>query len=219
MATAGGGRSSSSPGSGDSVAMAHPRVMLTTQGITTPELVGTFSQLLHEAAAGELPVIALVITAALAPCSLHPCVDGESTSAVAREAPSAAESMAALKDAKGLIDAKALSEQVGARMVMVDAAHDSLDEMRSALHRSHCVYVLGGNTFWLQYHMQRSGLNELIRQRVLEHGVLYVGCSAGSIVAGQSITPAFWKGWDNPNVVSNWDWSQPHTTKGACAGD
>ena len=48
-------------------------------------------------------------------------------------------------------------------------------------------------------------MDKLVRQRV-GAGALYVGCSAGSIVAGESISTAFWKGWDDPAVApADWE--------------
>jgi peptidase E len=59
--------------------------------------------------------------------------------------------------------------------------------------------------------MQRSGLDELVRRRVLDEGAVYVGCSAGSIVAGATIQPAHWKGWDDPQAggeLAEVEWSE-----------
>ena len=54
------------------------------------------------------------------------------------------------------------------------------------------------------------GLDKLIRSRVAA-GALYVGCSAGAIVAGRSAATALWKGWDNPAAASETDWSDPQS--------
>jgi len=40
----------------------------------------------------------------------------------------------------------------------------------------------------------------------LDQGVVYVGVSAGAIVAGKTAEIALWKGWDNPNVVPKVDY-------------
>ena len=81
-----------------------------------------------------------------------------------------------------------LSIRLGAQVELIDCALDDTDGMLETLQRCHCIYVLGGNTFYLLHHMRRSGLDSLVRRRV-EQGALYVGCSAGSIVAGRSIVP------------------------------
>ena len=54
------------------------------------------------------------------------------------------------------------------------------------------------------------GLDRLIRSRVAA-GALYVGCSAGAIVAGRSAATALWKGWDDPAAASATDWSDPQS--------
>ncbi len=48
------------------------------------------------------------------------------------------------------------------------------------------VYVHGGNTFYLLQEMQRTGFKNSI-QRFIAHGGLYIGSSAGAIVAGPRI--------------------------------
>jgi dipeptidase E len=55
------------------------------------------------------------------------------------------------------------------------------------------VYVEGGNTFALLHHLRLSGFDSIL-QTLVEEGVIYVGLSAGSIVAGSSIEFAVWKG-------------------------
>ena len=46
--------------------------------------------------------------------------------------------------------------------------------------------------------MHRCGVHNLVRRRVLNDGCVYVGQSAGAIVAGATIRPAYRKGWDDP---------------------
>ena len=164
----------------------HPRIFLTTRGITA-DLVATFSRVLNQVAAGEKPTIAVIFTAMMA-------------------TPQSSASALALEKVQEQVQ---LLSTLGARIDLIDCAHDSEETMAEVLQRSHCIYVLGGNTFYLLHHMRRSGLDELVRRRVLEQGALYVGCSAGSIVAGRSISTAFWKGWDDPAVVPSADWSEP----------
>ena len=173
------------------------RVILTTRGITE-DLAPTFVKLLREVSAGEEPTIAVIVTATMAgPAAQFSERRGE-----------VLESAAAKPDA--LIRVEELSMRLGARVELVDAAHDSPAMMEEVLGRSHCIYVLGGNTFYLLHHLRRSGLDAVVQRRVLEEGAVYVGCSAGSIVAGRSISTAFWKGWDDPKVVSeSVDWSAP----------
>ena len=64
------------------------------------------------------------------------------------------------------------------------------------------IYVDGGNTFWLHHCMEKGGYCSLLRDLCCgERHVVYCGSSAGAILAGASMEPATWKGWDDPRVV------------------
>ena len=49
-----------------------------------------------------------------------------------------------------------------------------------------------GNTYNLAYHLSNSGGAELIKELVVG-GTVYIGSSAGAIMAGRTIQMAFWK--------------------------
>ena len=73
----------------------------------------------------------------------------------------------------------ALVAQAGladSKLLLVDAARDTPDEMAAALQQAACIFVLGGNTFYLWHHMRTSGLSELIRRRVVDDGAADCGC-------------------------------------------
>lgn len=95
--------------------------------------------------------------------------------------------------------------------------HDSRQEEKTfcssiigdTLRNASALYVDGGNTFYLQYHLHRNHFWQQLRQRFYEKNnildnnsntFLYMGCSAGAIVAGKSIKTAYWKGWDSPDI-------------------
>jgi len=190
---------------------AEPRLILTTGGLTTPELKQRFCNLLAQAHAerGSGPLtVAVIVTAALAvaqpppPPQLEPPADG-----MPPPDPLAQRREEVAASARSLVAQAGLSSD--AHVLMVDAARDERDDMEKALARSACIMVLGGNTFYLWHHMVRSGLAAIVRRRVVDDGALYVGLSAGSIVAGRSISTAFWKGWDDPTVVPDCDWTTP----------
>jgi len=88
----------------------------------------------------------------------------------------------------------------------IDCAKDDAARLEESIRSASCVWVTGGNTFFLWHHMVQSGTAALIANRVAD-GCLYVGQSAGSIVAGESIETAYWKGWDDPAVVPGADWT------------
>lgn len=59
------------------------------------------------------------------------------------------------------------------------------EELYEALNSTDAIFVGGGNTFYLSYWMQKSGLFELLPKLV--ETIVYAGISAGSMVAGQSL--------------------------------
>jgi dipeptidase E len=50
------------------------------------------------------------------------------------------------------------------------------------------IYVLGGNAFYLLEQIQKSGCADYLHSRVGE-GMIYIGHSAGSVIAGPDIAP------------------------------
>lgn len=79
--------------------------------------------------------------------------------------------------------------------------------------RPHLIYVDGGNTFWLRYCMEKGNYLSLIRDACTGPNAtsVYLGKSAGAIVAGNTVGTATWKEWDDPSVVPEMtsfeDWS------------
>ncbi len=63
-----------------------------------------------------------------------------------------------------------------------------------------CVYVCGGNTFYLLKKVRESGFDKVL-ERFLKENKLYVGVSAGSILAGPSIEIAGWGSEGDQNDV------------------
>ena len=64
------------------------------------------------------------------------------------------------------------------------------------------VYLEQGNTYYLLYQIRRTQLDQSLRT---SPGALYVGASAGAIVAGRTIRICQWKNWDNPGHGTWWD--------------
>ncbi len=73
------------------------------------------------------------------------------------------------------------------------------------------VYVCGGNSFYILDRIRKTGLNRAIRSFV-RNGGLYVGVSAGSIIAGKDIEIAGWGSDGDPNEISLRDLRGLHFT-------
>merc|ERR1712087_1051095 len=56
---------------------------------------------------------------------------------------------------------------------IIDCANDAPDRLLDVISRASCVWVTGGNTFYLWHHLRRSGLVAPLRCR-LQQGALYV---------------------------------------------
>lgn len=87
------------------------------------------------------------------------------------------------KDRKALIDA-------GLEVKDYTLTDKSKEEVQKALRMIDVVCVGGGNTFYLLEKMRACAFEELIIEFMTD-GKVYIGSSAGSIVAGPDIYPAY----------------------------
>ena len=176
-----------------------PRLLLTSSGLSTSDLERSFHRMLDKACAqgNEERSIALLVTAAMAPSSDN-----------SRRSPG---ELRRRRWADARKKGRELEAKLGVPVQCLDCARiDAINDVEQALERAACIWVSGGNTFFLWHWMKTSGVADLIKQRVMSDGVLYVGQSAGAIVAGRSISTALWKGWDDPTVVPDVDWGIDH---------
>lgn len=62
------------------------------------------------------------------------------------------------------------------------------------------VYVCGGNTYYILDRIRKVGLDKSLK-RFVKNGGVYVGVSAGSIIAGRDISIAGWGSEGDPNDI------------------
>jgi len=67
----------------------------------------------------------------------------------------------------------------------------SKDQLKAYLNPFNYVYLSGGNTAYLLEQSQKSGFISLIKELVQEKGKVYIGTSAGSIIAGPRLPDYF----------------------------
>eukprot|EP00746_Dinoflagellata_sp_MGD_P130661 gnl/MRDRNA2_/MRDRNA2_64566_c0_seq1.p1 gnl/MRDRNA2_/MRDRNA2_64566_c0~~gnl/MRDRNA2_/MRDRNA2_64566_c0_seq1.p1 ORF type:complete len:391 (-),score=80.25 gnl/MRDRNA2_/MRDRNA2_64566_c0_seq1:591-1763(-) len=81
---------------------------------------------------------------------------------------------------------------------VIDYSHPAFDksQYKEQLKKVNVLLVDYGNTYALNYWMRRRGETEIIKQRVYNGELLYVGAGAGSILAGESIKTVLWKNDD-----------------------
>eukprot|EP00614_Pseudopedinella_elastica_P033492 CAMPEP_0172617426 /NCGR_PEP_ID=MMETSP1068-20121228/70244_1 /TAXON_ID=35684 /ORGANISM="Pseudopedinella elastica, Strain CCMP716" /LENGTH=251 /DNA_ID=CAMNT_0013423185 /DNA_START=319 /DNA_END=1074 /DNA_ORIENTATION=- len=100
--------------------------------------------------------------------------------------------------------------QLEAEFVDVSDPKCTTEMVRSLVETADVVYVEGGNTFFLAHHLRRVQFKDAILGS--KRNPVYVGISAGAIVAGGSIAPAKWKGWDK--AIPEVDTSDPAQLEG-----
>ncbi len=88
----------------------------------------------------------------------------------------------------------------GFAVTPLDLDTDSPQDIETKVSHAQMIVGAGGNTYYLLYHMRRSGFDSLLR-RYLERGGIYVGSSAGSCVCTPDI--AYIGDQDDPQLAPN----------------
>ncbi len=90
--------------------------------------------------------------------------------------------------------------ELGFEITEVDLKQENEKSLSEKLEKFDVVYVEGGNTFYLLKYVKESGFDKAI-SKFLEGGGIYVGVSAGTMIAGLNIESAGWKHMDK-NIVN-----------------
>jgi len=89
-----------------------------------------------------------------------------------------------------------LMKEAGFNVEDVDIEGKNKNQLLKILESVDIIYVQGGNTYYLLKQMRKSGFDKIIK-KLLTKGIIYIGVSAGSIVAGETIQTAGWLGDKN----------------------
>ena len=76
--------------------------------------------------------------------------------------------------------------ELGFKIVEVDLEQENEASLNNKLENSEVVFIEGGNTFYLLKYIWESGFDKALKL-FLDKGGVYIGVSAGSIVAGLNI--------------------------------
>ncbi len=92
-----------------------------------------------------------------------------------------------------------IMKEVGFNVEEIDIEGKKESEVMKLLELKDIIFVEGGNTFYLLKAMRRCNFERVIK-KLLKLGKVYIGVSAGSIVAGRTIETAGWGNADK-NLV------------------
>jgi len=85
-------------------------------------------------------------------------------------------------------------ENLGMIIDELEISTASFEEIRSKLEKNDCIYITGGNTFFLLQELRRTGADKILIEQV-NAGKLYIGESAGSMITSKNIE--YVKGMDS----------------------
>jgi peptidase E len=83
-------------------------------------------------------------------------------------------------------------KEMGFNIEDIDIEGKNKRQLMKLLEAKDIIFVQGGNAFYLLKQMRKSGFDKVIK-KLLKKGIVYIGASAGSIVAGRTIETAEWK--------------------------
>ena len=95
-----------------------------------------------------------------------------------------------------------MKEEMRFNIEEIDIEGKTESEVMKLLKLKDIIFVEGGNTFYLLKAMRKCNFERIIR-KLLKQGKVYVGVSAGSIVAGKTIKTAGWYGDKNIAGLKN----------------
>jgi dipeptidase E len=90
-------------------------------------------------------------------------------------------------------------KELGFRITEIDLKQENENSLNKKLQDFDVIYVEGGNTFYLLKYVRESGFDKAL-DKFLKKGGIYVGVSAGAMIAGLNIESAEWKHLDRNTV-------------------
>ncbi len=91
-----------------------------------------------------------------------------------------------MKNIQYVEDGKSELRTLGLTIKEVEITQFDKNQITRILNDCDCIYVSGGNTFFLMQELRKTGTDKLIKEQV-EMGKLYIGESAGTIILAPNI--------------------------------
>ena len=83
-------------------------------------------------------------------------------------------------------------KRLGISVTTIDCSDKkNIPKFKNEIESSDIILVLGGDTFYLMYHLKKSKMDRVLYNRVKNNNVIYVGCCSGSIIAGSTVFPTY----------------------------
>jgi len=96
----------------------------------------------------------------------------------------------------------AIMKDMGFNVEEYDIEGKTENQIKEFLEPKDIIYVEGGNTFYLLNAMRKCNFEKVL-QKLLKQGIVYMGVSAGAIVAGKTIQTSDWKNPENRFGLKN----------------
>ena len=77
-------------------------------------------------------------------------------------------------------------EDLGMQITELNISTTEASKIKKTIENADCIYISGGNTFYLLQELRKTGADELIKQHILT-GKLYIGESAGAMITAPNI--------------------------------
>ena len=77
-------------------------------------------------------------------------------------------------------------EDLGMQITELNINTTEAPKIKETIKNTDCIYISGGNTFYLLQELRKTGVDELIKQHILT-GKLYIGESAGAVITAPNI--------------------------------
>ena len=77
-------------------------------------------------------------------------------------------------------------EDLGMQITELNISTTEAPKIKGIIENADCIYISGGNTFYLLQELRKTGVDELIKQHIFT-GKLYIGESAGAMITAPNI--------------------------------